>query len=123
MVGGRQRGKVKADCWEYDFVDKQWKTFTTLPEPRGGQSACLLDGKIHVAGGEDLFESKTYNRHDIFDLATKSWSKGENLAIARHGFVSELIGGNWYIFGGGKKAGVKTLISTITSLETLVLSD
>jgi len=119
LVGGRQNGVVKKDCWEYDFVTNQWSVFAKLPTPRGGQSACLFDGQIHIAGGEDLNEGKTFGRHDIFDLNKKEWSEGKPLKIARHGFVSELIEDKWHIYGGGKKAGFKTLYSTTSSLEIL----
>jgi len=121
VVGGRQSGVVKKDCWVYDFDTKEWSTFAELPEPRGGQSACLYDNQIHITGGENLQKGITYSRHDIFNLTTQKWTKGVDLKIARHGFVSEFFEGNWYIFGGGKKAGIKTLYSTTTSLEVLDL--
>jgi len=119
LVGGRQNGVVKKNCWEYDFDIKEWSVFAELPTPRGGQSACLSDRKIHIVGGEDLDESKTFERHDIFDLDKKEWSQGKSLETARHGFVSELVEDKWYIYGGGKKAGIKTLYSTTSDLEIL----
>lgn len=121
VMGGRQSGEVQKDCWTYDFDTKEWSTFAELPVPRGGQSACLHNNQIHITGGEDLQESITYARHDIFNLTSKKWAKGIDLQIARHGFVSELFKGKWYIFGGGKKAGIKTLYSTTTNLEVLDL--
>jgi len=121
IVGGRQSGLVKKDCWEYDFDTKQWRVFASLPSPRGGQSACIYKGQIHVAGGEDLQESITYSRHDIYNIAEQKWIKGNDLKIARHGFISELSGNQWYIFGGGKKAGFKTLFSTTADLEMIAL--
>lgn len=121
LVGGRQNGLVKKDCWEYDFGTKKWSVFAELPTPRGGQSACLFNGQIHIAGGEDLDEGKTFERHDIFDLDKKEWSQGKPLQTARHGFVSELIDDKWHIYGGGKKAGFKTLYSTTSGLEILQL--
>ena len=119
MLCGRQHGVVKTDCWKYDFDTKVWRVFTALPEPRGGQSACLYNQQIHVIGGEDLKEGKTFGRHDIFDLQKNEWKKGPKLSIARHGFIAELVQNNWYIYGGGKKAGVKTLISTTSNLEII----
>lgn len=121
VVGGRQSGTAKGDCWEYDFSTEAWKIFATLPVPRGGQSACLLNQQIHIVGGEDLNEGTTFSRHDIYDLAEGKWTEGEDLKIARHGLVSELFENKWYIYGGGKKAGIKTLISTTSNLEILDL--
>jgi len=121
LVGGRRFGKVKANCWIYNFNSKEWKLFTQLPAPRGGQSACFFEGKIHVIGGEDLESGITYSRHDIYDIQMKEWTQGDKLTIARHGFISERLQNKWYFFGGGKKAGIKTLYSTTANMEILNL--
>lgn len=121
VVGGRQHGVVKADCWKYSLEENKWSVITSLPTPRGGQSSCLFKNQIHVIGGEDLHKGFTFKRHDVFDLATMQWSEGEPLQIARHGFVSELVDSTWYIYGGGKMSGFKTLISTTSNLETISL--
>lgn len=121
VVGGRQRGIVQADCWQYDFETKTWSIFTQLPEPRGGQSACIFGNKIHVIGGEDLMAGKTYDRHDVYDLTNQQWITEKPLKYARHGFISEKQGNQWYIFGGGKQAGIKTLISVTKNLEIMEL--
>ncbi len=121
VVGGRQAGITKADCWQFDFDSNQWNVFAELPSPRGGQSACLYKGQIHIAGGEDLGDNTTFGRHDIYDLTAKTWVDGTALKIPRHGFVSEMYEGKWYIFGGGKKANIKTVISTTADMEILEL--
>ena len=79
------------------------------------------NNKIHIIGGEDLKKGITFGQHDIYDLNTKEWSKDNDLKIARHGFIAELFENKWYIYGGGKKAGIKTLISTTANLERLDL--
>jgi len=122
VVGGRQSGEVKKACWEYNFDAQEWSVFAKLPSPRGGQSACLLNHQIHIAGGEDINKGITFERHDIFNLKTKKWSQGAPLEVARHGFISEIFENKWYIFGGGKKAGIKTLYSTTANLEILNLA-
>lgn len=121
VVGGRQSSVVKADCWEYDFETKEWKVIAVLPKPRDGQSACLYNNQIHIIGGEDLHEGITYDRHDILALSSLEWSEGEPLKLARHEFISELLDNKWYIYGGGKKASVKTLYSTTSDLEIMNL--
>ena len=35
----------------------------------------------------------------------------------RHGLTSEVYNGKWYIIGGGKMAGIKTLISAFDQVE------
>lgn len=121
IVGGRHKGVVKEDCWEYDFDTHKWRTFAALPTPRGGQSACLHNQQIHIIGGEDLVAGKTFGRHDIYDLPKKEWQTGKGLKTTRHGFIAELFQNKWYVYGGGKKAGIKTLISATSDLELLDL--
>lgn len=121
VVGGRQYGETKSDCWKYNFLSNTWEVFTSLPAPRGGQSACIYNQKIHVVGGEDLDVGKTYDRHDIYDPNTEQWFIGHPLATHRHGHVSEKMGDKWYIYGGGKQAGIKTLISTTSNMEVIHL--
>ena len=117
IVGGRQSGKVKSDCWQYDFQTQQWKTFAQIPTPRGGQTAALINNQIHIIGGEDLQESTTFGEHNVYDLSSKTWQLDTNLPTPRHGLTSETQNGKWYIIGGGKKAGVKTLISASDQVE------
>lgn len=117
IVGGRQMGKVKSDCWQYDYQTKQWITFAQIPTPRGGQTAALVNNQIHIIGGEDLEESTTFGEHNVYNLTTKSWTTQTNLPTARHGLTSEVYQDKWYVIGGGKKAGVKTLISAADQVE------
>lgn len=117
IVGGRQMGEVKTDCWTYDFQTNQWTSFAQIPTPRGGQTATILNDQIHITGGEDLIASTTYGEHNVYDLTTNTWQTKDDLPTPRHGLTSEMYEGKWYIIGGGKKAGVKTLISTSNQVE------
>jgi len=117
IVGGRQMGDVKTDCWKYDFQTNQWTTFAKIPTPRGGQTATIINNQIHITGGEDLITSTTYGEYNVYDLNTQTWHIKDNLPTPRHGLTSEMYEGKWYIIGGGKKAGVKTLISTSDQVE------
>jgi len=117
VVGGRKKGVVQKDCWQYDFQTQKWTTFTQIPVARGGQTATFFDNKIHIIGGEDLQADRTFGVHNIYDLNTQQWSEGTALPTPRHGLVSEAYQGKWYVIGGGKKAGVKTLISAADLVE------
>lgn len=117
IVGGRQMGKVKSDCWRYDFDTRKWTSFTKIPTPRGGQTAALYTNQIHITGGEDLDASTTFREHNVYNLSTESWQINDPLPTPRHGLTSEIYNGKWYIIGGGRKAGVKTLISASDQVE------
>lgn len=117
IVGGRQSGKVKAACWQYNFESRKWTTFSHIPTARGGQTAALINKQIHIIGGEDLNTSTTFSEHNVYDLSSDTWQINNNLPTARHGLTSEIYNGKWYIIGGGKQAGVKTLISASDQVE------
>jgi len=53
----------------------------------------------------------------VYDLSSKTWQLDTNLPTPRHGLTSEIQNGKWYIIGGGKKAGVKTLVSASDQVE------
>lgn len=121
IVGGRNQNGAIEDCWEYNFGDSTWQTFTKLPVPRGGQTSCIFNDEIHVIGGEDLFTKTTYSRHDIYNIKTNIWKEGGSMKTSRHGLISEMDENKWYLHGGGKLANVKTIISCTNELEILNL--
>ena len=117
VVGGRIGGEVQKDCWRYEFESNKWGTFAEIPQPRGGQTSMLANGKIHIIGGEDLGKGVTYNRHDVYDLEKKTWTTAEKLPTARHGLTSQVYKDKWFIIGGGESAGVRTIVSASNAVE------
>lgn len=122
IVGGRKAGVAQADCWEYKLGEKAWSPFTEIPVARGGQTSCLENNTIHVIGGENITTNTTYKRYDIYNLKTRIWTKGKPMKTQRHGLISETHHGKWYVYGGGKKANIKTIISCTNELEIINLN-
>jgi N-acetylneuraminic acid mutarotase len=120
VVAGRsKKGAIKA-CWAYDFKTKEWLNFATLELPTGGQAAAIFGDEIHIVGGEDLPTSKCFDRHEIYNIKTKKWSKGKPMSKTRHGMVSEVYQGKWYVIGGAYKAnwGTVSTLSNIVEIYT-----
>jgi N-acetylneuraminic acid mutarotase len=115
VIAGRAKKEAVKACWFYDFKNKEWVNFTSLNQPTGGQSSAIIGDKIHIVGGEDLQTNKCFNRHDIYDISTKKWSKGKAMSRTRHGMVSEVYQGKWYVIGGAYKANWGT-VSTLSNM-------
>lgn len=77
-----------------------------IPEPgRSSFGAIAHQGKIFVVGGhvgpEHTYPQESFsNRVDIYNEATKTWSQGAPLSLARHGFSLAAYNGYVYAFGG-----------------------
>ena len=72
-------------------------------------TAALLNGRLHVIGGETesgsgATSARVYNRNDIYDPATNTWSLGPPLVWARHGIYPVEYAGELFVLAGGYKA-------------------
>lgn len=107
VLGGRiQQSSNLAIVEIYDPQTNTWERGPDMPTATSGFTAAYLDGKIHVAGGEDLGVSKTFNQHEVLDLKTMTWEKWPNLPGARHGLTSQVVNGQWIVIGGGPVADI-----------------
>ena len=98
VIGGRwasNLGTVEA----YDPTTDSWQSMPDLPTPRGGLTAAVLDGKIHVTGGEQ--ERGVFHQHEVWDPASGSWLRYPDLPTGRHGLASGVLGNEWIVAGGG----------------------
>lgn len=55
----------------YDIGTGRWSEAASLPAPRGGHGAAVMDGKIHVVGGGN--SESTLADHSQYDPATNTW--------------------------------------------------
>jgi N-acetylneuraminic acid mutarotase len=68
-----------------------------LPTPRGGHAAVVLQGKIHVLGGNS---KSTIADHDLFDPAKNAWTALAPLPRAKGSPAAVAFGGKLYAVGG-----------------------
>jgi N-acetylneuraminic acid mutarotase len=118
VIGGRREEIGNLATLEvYDPATDSWRRGPDMPTPRGGISAGLIQGRIHVTGGEAFSPRRTFDRHEVYDPRTDSWSTAAALPTARHGLASAVVGGRWYVIGGGEMAGALTIISLTDAVE------
>ncbi|PKQ04532.1 MAG: hypothetical protein CVT73_13305 [Alphaproteobacteria bacterium HGW-Alphaproteobacteria-12] len=116
-VGGRiyalgGRGGGASRVWAYDTGTDSWEAVgDAMPAPRSGHVAALLDGKLHVTGGEQRVPPRTYGDHFVLDLADNRWEQAKPMPTPRHGAVAAATEGKFVVVGGSPGAGVYTVFT------------
>jgi N-acetylneuraminic acid mutarotase len=117
-VGGRWGNAGNLAALEiYDAAAGRWTRGPDLPTPRSGLTAGMLDGNVHVTGGESLSLDRTFGEHEAYDPTTARWTALASLPTPRHGLTSAVVSGRWYVIGGGTRAGAMTFISLADLVE------
>jgi len=86
----------------YDPATDRWTKRSAMPSRRGGLAA-VLDGAIHVVGGET--RGSVFANHEVYDPTTDRWTTAPALPVARHGLAAAVVRGKLYVIGGGPRAG------------------
>ena len=82
----------------YDTSVRQWSTAASLPRPRGGLAAAVLDGRIHVIGGGN--SESTVADHSVYDPAADRWSELAPLPRSLGSPAAVIHAGSLYSIGG-----------------------
>lgn len=100
LIGGFETDTnvPSAAVYVYDTAARTWSQAAPLPAPRGGHSAVVLEGKIHVLGGGN--SRSTIADHDVFDPAKSAWTALAPLPRAAGSTAAVAIGGKLYAVGG-----------------------
>ena len=101
----------------FDPATGTWTRGPDLPTARSGLTAGVLNGHVHVTGGESLSPGRTFGEHEAYDPTTATWTALASLPTPRHGLASAVVGGRWYVIGGGTRAGAMTFISLSDLVE------
>lgn len=115
--GGEMRGAITnlAVHHSYDPATDSWREHAPLPAPRGGHAAAVLDGAIHVFGGE-TFAPTPMAFADVFrwDPRADRWSRVATMPQPRHGLgaVTAPDGRAIHIFGGAAEAGANGTLAS-----------
>jgi Kelch motif/Galactose oxidase, central domain len=88
----------------YDPVANAWTTLASMPTAAFMASAVYYPptNKIYVFGGEDAISGVNYNVTRIYDVATSTWSTGDNMPDVRSFMASgyNSANGKVYLVGG-----------------------
>jgi N-acetylneuraminic acid mutarotase len=87
----------------YDPSRDAWSREKPMPEASGAGGSAVVNGKVHVFGGES--RSATFSLHQVFDPAEDEWSDAAPLPTPRHGMAVAALGGKIYVIAGGTRPG------------------
>ncbi|NIO08947.1 MAG: hypothetical protein GTO40_13405 [Deltaproteobacteria bacterium] len=121
VFGGRWQGRNLNTVASYDATQNRWRNMAPMPTARSGISAAVLNGRVHVIGGEDLDESCVYNSHEIYDPRDDSWLVGEPAPTGRHGLNVVAADKKLFVIGGARRAGIMTPLGVTSVVDVLML--
>ena len=87
----------------YDPASATWTTHPPLPTKRSGITSQVLNGKIHVFGGEAT--EGTFNENEAYDPATQKWTTMAPMLSSLHGLGSAVYKGKIHLLTGGPHPG------------------
>jgi N-acetylneuraminic acid mutarotase len=100
VAGGRPPGGSAFEV--YDPATDRWERLPDLPTQRNHLAMAAVNGRIIVAGGR--FEAGAMAERtdvvEIFDPATRTWTRGAPLPAPRGGITGAAHGGCMFVFGG-----------------------
>ena len=82
----------------YDISSRTWSTAAPLAEPRGGDAAAVLNGRIHVIGGGN--SRSTLANHSEYDAGTNTWTERAPLSRSKGSPAAVVLDGKLYSIGG-----------------------
>ena len=91
----------------YDVAKNTWSSVVGMPTPRSGIGVAVLNGRMHVLGGEAYLNDLvgTYRTHEAFDPKTNGWQRLPPMPTPRHGLAVGEIAGKMYAVSGSNVAG------------------
>ncbi len=109
VIGGRQMSPNKnSDVVEvYDptkYLGGRWARKSPMPTARGALGSAVLDGKIHLLGGETA--TSVLGTHEVYDPDKDLWTEAAPLPTPRHGIAVASLDGKIYVIGGGPEPGI-----------------
>lgn len=111
VIGGKSGNAASARVDIFNPATGAWRSGSSLPSPREGHVAVLLNDQIHVSGGQSISPPKTYADHFILDVKSNSWRNAAPMPSPRHGAVAVASGGKVFVVGGAAGAGVYTVFT------------
>src|SRR5690606_30195116 len=99
--------------WIYDIAAGTWTAGPPLPTARGAMAVAVLNGKIHVIGGNAANagalnpaehnvgpDASSVGTHEVFDPATGQWTRLPPMPTARNHAGAAVLNGRIHVFAG-----------------------
>jgi N-acetylneuraminic acid mutarotase len=90
-----------------------------MPTARSGTAIAVLNGRIHVLGGEGWIDDfgGVFRAHEVYDPKSDTWARAARMITPRHGFAAGTIGGNIIAVSGVNNAGGAGTLSVVAVNE------
>ncbi|NJL04039.1 MAG: LuxR family transcriptional regulator [Chloroflexaceae bacterium] len=99
VLGGANESGVTGAVWQYSPESDTWQAQATKPTAVQHVHGAVLNGKIHVPGGE-LADGSVSDVLEIFDPAQNTWSTAARMPAPRSGYGLVAFEGKLYLIGG-----------------------
>src|SRR5688572_7771228 len=101
-VGGWNPGLTQSGALNvvetYDPISNTWTTKASLPAPRSGMAAGVVNGSLIVVGGEN--DGKSLATVEAYDPSNDRWMTVGTMPIARTFLAAVTLNNTFYAFGG-----------------------
>jgi N-acetylneuraminic acid mutarotase len=85
----------------YDIANDAWETKASMPCPRAGVQANVVDGKIYLIGGH-LQNGVASDVNEAYDPSTDSWTEKTPIPTPVSDYASVVVDNKIYVMGGGR---------------------
>lgn len=97
----------------YDLASGEWSEGAPMPTPRGASAWAVLDGRIHVIGGNAagegavddqpearITEDRSVNVHEVYDPADDRWTRLQPMPTPRNHIGAAAVNGRIHVVLG-----------------------
>lgn len=99
-------GSLLGGVMAYDPALAAWSARASLPTPRGGMAAGVVDGRIIVVGGEGApVAGGVFAEVESYDPVSDTWTALGTMPSPRHGMGAAGYQGTLYVPGGADRQG------------------
>jgi N-acetylneuraminic acid mutarotase len=85
----------------YDIANDTWETKASMPLPRAGLQANVVNGKIYLIGGR-LQNGVASDVNEAYDPSTDSWTPMAPIPTPVSDYASVVVDNKIYVMGGGR---------------------
>jgi N-acetylneuraminic acid mutarotase len=113
-IGGRVDDDSLVDRVDvYDPSTDSWRSGPVLPDPTSAMAVGVLDGSIHVVGGEDpgLLGGRVFDRHLVLRPGGDRWEELGPTMLAVHGAGYGVVDDELVVAGGARRQGLLSVLS------------
>ncbi|AEI45237.1 hypothetical protein KCX80_30490 [Paenibacillus mucilaginosus] len=106
ISGGYHNSGVTLDTvFTFDPGTGKREKVAAMPAPRFGHTAAIVNDRLMIAGGAPNAYGAVRPMSSVisYDFTAQTWSTSASMATPRMHAASVVIGGQWFVLGGGRQ--------------------